>query len=98
MIRVAIPYHLRTLAQVSGEISLEVAAPVTRAAVLDALESRYPVLKGTLRDYVTGRRRDLVRFYACQEDLTHQPEDAPLPEAVASGRETYLIIGAIAGG
>ncbi len=98
MIRVAIPYHLRTLAQVSGEISLEVAAPVTRAAVLDALEARYPMLQGTIRDHVTFERRPFLRFFACEQDLTHEPADAPLPEAVARGAEPFLVVGAMAGG
>jgi hypothetical protein len=98
-LRVVLPYHLRTLAQVAGqEIALAVAAPVTMGAVLDALESRYPMLRGTIRDYGTGQRRPFLRFFACEEDWSHQPLDAELPEAVTSGREPLLIIGAIAGG
>jgi len=98
MIRVELPQHLRTLAQISGEVRLEVAAPVTQHSVLDALESRYPMLQGTIRDHVTQLRRPFLRFFACQEDLSHEPPDAPLPDAVASGTEPLLIIGAIAGG
>lgn len=98
-IRVELPFHLRNLAQVRGEVVLEVAGPVvTQRAVLDALEARYPVLRGTIRDHVTGRRRPLLRFYACSEDLSHEPPDAPLPDAVASGAEPFLVVGAIAGG
>jgi len=98
MIRVELPQHLRTLAQISGEVRLEVAAPVTQHSVLDALESRYPMLQGTIRDHVTQLRRPFLRFFACQEDLSHEPPDAPLPDEVASGIEPLLIIGAIAGG
>ena len=98
MIRVVLPYHLRTLARVEGEAQLEVASPATLGSVLDALEARYPVLRGTVRDHVTQRRRALVRFFACGEDLSNESPDAPLPEAVATGAEPYLIIGAIAGG
>jgi hypothetical protein len=98
MIRVVLPQHLRTLAKVSGEVSLEVAAPVTQRAVLDALEARYPMLLGTIRDHVTQQRRPFLRFFACEEDLSHESPDAPLPEAVASGKEPLLVIGAIAGG
>jgi hypothetical protein len=98
MIRVALPAHLRTLAGVSGEVALEVAAPVTRAAVLDALERRYPMLRGTIRDHVTAERRPFLRFFACERDLTHERADAPLPEPVAQGREPLLVVGAIAGG
>jgi sulfur-carrier protein len=97
-VRVELPFHLRTLAQVTGEISLEVAAPVTVRSVLDTLEARYPMLRGTIRDHVTLERRPFLRFFACQDDLSHQPPDTPLPEAVASGKEPLLIIGAIAGG
>ncbi len=97
-IRVEMPQHLRTLAQVKGEVQVEVASPVTVRSVLDALEAKYPVLRGTIRDHVTGQRRPFLRFFACQEDLSHDPLDAPLPEAVASGKEPLLIIGAIAGG
>ena len=98
MIRVELPQHLRALAHVSGEVKLEVAAPVTQRSVLDALEARYPMLQGTIRDHVTQQRRPFLRFFACQEDLSHEPLDAPLPAAVASGAEPFLIIGAIAGG
>ena len=97
-IRVELPFHLRNLAQVSGEVRLEVASPVTIARVLDALENRYPVLRGTIRDHDTQQRRAFLRFFACQEDLSHQSPDTPLPEEVASGKEPLLIIGAIAGG
>ena len=98
MVRVEIPAHLRTLANVSGEITLEVAGAVTQRSILDALEARYPMLCGTIRDHTTKQRRAFLRFFACAEDLSHEPPDAPLPEAVASGREPFLIIGAIAGG
>ena len=98
MIRVELPQHLRTLAHISGEVRLEVAAPVTQRSVLDALEDRYPMLQGTIRDHVTQLRRPFLRFFACQEDLSHQPPDARLPDAVAAGTEPLLIIGAIAGG
>ncbi len=98
MIRVVLPFHLRTLARVEGEVELDVKGPVTQSSVLDALEARYPVLRGTIRDHVTHKRRAFVRFFACQEDLSHEPPDTPLPEAVATGAEPYLIIGAIAGG
>ena len=97
-IRVVIPYHLRTLAQVDGELKLDVPAPVTQRAVLDALEARYPMLRGTIRDHGSDKRRPLVRFFACEEDLSHDPPDKPLPERVASGAEPFFIIGAIAGG
>ena len=98
MIRVIIPQHLRTLAQVGSEAELELDGPVTLRSVLDALEARYPMLRGTIRDQVTQQRRPFLRFFACEEDLSHQPPDAPLPEAVASGTEPFIIIGAIAGG
>jgi len=102
MIRVVLPSHLRTLAQVHDEVTLDVPGaegePVTRASVLDALEARYPMLRGTIRDHVTEQRRPYLRFFACSRDLTHEPPDAPLPEAVASGSEPFLVIGAIAGG
>ena len=98
MIRVVLPAHLRTLAQVEGEVHLAVEGPVTQRSVLDALEARYPTLRGTIRDHVTQRRRPLVRFYACKEDLSHEAPDAPLPEAVATGAEPLLIVGAMAGG
>ena len=98
MIQVVLPAHLRTLARVGSEVAVDVQAPVTQRAVLDAIEARWPVLRGTLRDQATGKRRALVRFYACGEDLSHQPPDAPLPEGVVSGREPYIVLGAIAGG
>jgi sulfur-carrier protein len=98
MIRVILPQHLRTLAQVTGEVELEVAGPVSIRTVLDALEAGYPVLRGTIRDHGTLQRRPFLRFFACEEDLSHQPPETPLPEAVAGGKEPLLIIGAIAGG
>ena len=98
MIRVALPAHLRTLAKVDGEVSLDVEGPVTQRSVLDALEARYPMLRGTIREHVTQQRRSFLRFFACDEDLSHELPDAPLPDAVASGAEPLLIIGAIAGG
>jgi hypothetical protein len=93
-----LPAHLRTLAGVAGEVTLPVEGPVTQRSVLDALEARYPMLRGTIRDHGTQRRRPFVRFFACQEDLSHEPPDAPLPEAVATGAEPFLIVGAMAGG
>ncbi len=98
MIRVVLPAHLRTLAHVNGDVELEVAGQVTQRSVLDALEARYPMLRGTIRDQVTQERRPFLRFFACEEDLSHEPPDAPLPGAVASGAEPFWIIGAIAGG
>jgi molybdopterin synthase sulfur carrier subunit len=98
MIRVELPAHLRTLARVTGEVKLEVEGQITQRSVLDALEARYPVLRGAIRDYVTQQRRPFLRFFACQEDLSHEPPDSPLPDKVASGEEPLLIIGAIAGG
>ncbi|HYG74313.1 MAG TPA: MoaD/ThiS family protein [Planctomycetota bacterium] len=98
MIRVQLPFHLRTLARVDGEVTLEVSGPVTQRTVLDALEAKFPMLRGTIRDHDTKKRRPLLRFYACSEDLSHEDMDAPLPEPVASGAEPYLIVGAIAGG
>jgi molybdopterin converting factor small subunit len=98
MIRVALPAHLRTLARVDREVTLTVATPVTLAAVLDALEARYPMLRGTIRDHTTRQRRPFVRFFACTEDLSHEPPDTPLPAAVARGEEPLLIVGAMAGG
>jgi sulfur-carrier protein len=98
MIRVVLPFHLRTLAHVEGEVELEVNGPVTQRSIVDALEVRYPMLCGTIRDHVTQQRRAFVRFFACEEDLSHESPDAPLPEAVASGAEPFLVIGAIAGG
>jgi len=98
MIRVALPTHLRTLAHVGGEVQLDVQGAVTQRSVLDALEAAYPMLCGAIRDHVTLKRRPFIRFFACEEDLSHEPPDAPLPEAVASGREPFLVVGAIAGG
>jgi hypothetical protein len=98
MIRVILPPHLRGLAHVKGEVELEVAGPVTQRSVVDALEARYPMLSGTIRDHVTQQRRPFLRFFACAEDLSHESPDAPLPDAVASGAEPLLILGAIAGG
>jgi len=98
MIRVVLPQHLRTLARVDGEVKLEVQGAITQRSVLDALESSYPMLRGTIRDHVTQKRRAFVRFFACEEDLSHEPPDAPLPEPVATGEEPFLIVGAIAGG
>jgi molybdopterin synthase sulfur carrier subunit len=98
MIRVWLPAHLRTLARVSGEVELEIAGSVTQRSILDALEIRYPVLRGTIRDHVTQQRRPLVRFFVCSEDVSHEVPDAPLPDAVVSGAEPFLILGAIAGG
>ena len=98
MIRVVLPAHLRTLAQVDGEVKLEVAGQVTQRSVLDALEARYPVLRGTIRGHDGGPRRAFVRFFACEEDLSHERPDDPLPQAVATGAEPYLIVGAMAGG
>jgi hypothetical protein len=98
MIRVALPYHLRTLARVDGEVELEVASPVTLRSVLDALEARYPVLRGTVRDHGTLKRRPFVRFFACKEDLSLEPPETTLPDEVATGMEPFLIVGAMAGG
>ena len=98
MIRVALPLHLRTLAGVDGDIELDVQGEVTRRSILDALETRYPMLRGTIRDHVAGERRPFLRFFACGEDVTHEAADAPLPQAIASGAETFYVIGAIAGG
>ena len=98
MIRVELPYHLRNLAKIDGQVQLEVQGIATLNSVLDVLETRYPVLEGTIRDHVTKQRRPFLRFFACEEDLSHESQDAPLPEAVASGREPLLVIGAIAGG
>lgn len=98
MVRVILPQHLRTLARVSGEVPLEVKGPVTQRAVLDALEARYPVLRGTVRDHVTLKRRPFVRFFACEQDLSHESPDTPLPDAVVTGSEPFLIVGAMAGG
>jgi len=98
MIRVVLPQHLRTLAHVGNEVALDVKGPVTQRAVLDAVETAYPMLRGTIRDHTTLKRRAFIRFFACQEDLTHESPDAPLPDEVASGKEPFLVIGAIAGG
>lgn len=98
MIRVVLPAHLRTLAKVNGEVELDVAGQVTQCSILDALEARYPVLRGTIRDHRTGQRRAFVRFFACERDLSHEQPDAPLPEAVSRGAEPFLIVGAMAGG
>jgi molybdopterin converting factor small subunit len=98
MIRVVLPAHLRTLAHVDGEVKLDVESPVTQRAVLDALEASYPMLRGTIRDHVTQQRRAFVRFFACEQDVSHEPPDAPLPETIARGAEPFLIVGAMAGG
>ena len=98
MIRVVLPAHLRALARVNGEVELQMEGQVTQRSVLGALEARYPMLRGTIREHVTQRRRPFVRFFACEQDLSHEPPDAPLPGAVASGAEPFLIIGAMAGG
>lgn len=98
MIRVELPAHLRALARLDGEVVIEVDGCVTQRAVLDALEARYPALRGTIRDYATGRRRSHLRFFGCQEDLSHDPPDAPLPDPIAAGVEPFLVVGAIAGG
>ena len=98
MIRVVLPAHLRALARVDGEVKLDVHGPATVRSVLDALEARYPMLRGTIRDQVTHRRRAFVRFFACEQDLSHEPPDTPLPEAVATGAEPFLVVGAMAGG
>ncbi len=98
MIRVKLPTHLRNLARVTGEVQLEVEGPVTQRTVLDALEAKYPMLRGTIREHGTLKRRSLVRFFACEQDLSQESPDAPLPAAVAEGREPYLIVGAMAGG
>ena len=98
MIRVVLPYHLRTLAQVGGEVAVAVAGRATQGAVLDALEARYPMLRGTIRDHVTRKRRAFLRFFACEQDLSYEPADAPLPDAVASGAEPFFVVGAVAGG
>ena len=98
MIRVVLPAHLRTLARVSGEVKLDVEGPVTQRTILEALEARFPMLRGTIRDHTTHKRRPFVRFFACEQDFSLEPPDAPLPDAVASGAEPFLIVGAIAGG
>ena len=98
MVRVVLPAHLKRLAKVDGEVALEVPPPVTARAVVEALEAAHPPLVGTIRDHLTKKRRPLVRYFACQEDVSHEPDDAPLPDAVASGAEPFLVVGAIAGG
>ena len=98
MIRVVLPQHLRTLAHVGSEVTIEVEGPATQRSVLEAIEARYPMLRGTIRDHITQQRRPFLRFFACEEDLSHEAPDAPLPDAVTSGKEPFLIIGAIAGG
>ena len=98
MIRIVLPAHLRTLARVDGEVTLDVAGPVTVGSLLDALENRHPMLRGTIRDHATQRRRPFIRFFACEQDLSHEPSDTPLPDAVATGAEPFLIVGAMAGG
>ena len=98
MVRVVIPPHLRTLAHVDGEVQLEVQGPVTIGSILDTLEARYPMLRGTIRDHGTLQRRAFLRFFACEQDLSHDSPDAPLPDAVASGKEPFIVLGAIAGG
>ena len=98
MIRVVLPYHLRNLAKVDGEVEFDLQGTVTQRSLLDALENRYPVLRGTIRDHVTRQRRPFVRFYACQQDLSHIPPDDPLPDSVARGTEPFLVVGALAGG
>ncbi|KAA0227523.1 MoaD/ThiS family protein [bacterium] len=98
MIRVILPYHLRTLAQVGSEVQLDIVGPVTQRSVLDTLEARYPMLRGTIRDHVTLQRRPFLRYFACEEDLSLESPDAPLPEAVASGKEPFIVLGSIAGG
>ncbi|HEV8346665.1 MAG TPA: MoaD/ThiS family protein [Vicinamibacterales bacterium] len=98
MIRVVLPAHLRTLARVNGEVELDVEGQATQRSVLDALEARYPMLRGTIRDHVTERRRPFLRFFACEEDLSHEMPDAPLPDAVVRGAEPFLVVGAMAGG
>src|SRR5689334_9380901 len=98
MVRVLLPFHLRNLAHVGSEVTIEIEGPITQRSVLDTLETRYPMLRGTIRDHVTQERRAFLRFFACEEDLSHNSPDEPLPEAVASGKEPFIVIGAIAGG
>lgn len=98
MIRLILPPHLRTLAHISGDVEIEVTGPVTQRSILDALEARYPMLRGTIRDHQTQQRRAFLRFFACEEDLSHESPDAPLPDPVSSGKEPFIVIGAIAGG
>jgi molybdopterin synthase sulfur carrier subunit len=98
MIRVTLPAHLRKLAHIDGEVSLEIAGQITQRSILDALEARYPMLRGTIREHVSGKRRAFVRFFACGEDLSHESPDTPLPEAIATGAQPFMVVGAIAGG
>ena len=98
MIRIILPYHLRTLAHIEGDLMLEVPPPITQRSILDAIEARFPMLQGTIRDHGSDKRRPMIRFFACNEDLSHESPDTPLPEAVASGKEAFWIVGAIAGG
>ena len=98
MIRVVLPHHLRKLARVDGEVQLDVEGPITQRSILDVLEARYPVLRGTIRDHITQERRAFVRFFACEQDLSHDPPDTPLPDAVATGDESFVVLGAMAGG
>jgi sulfur-carrier protein len=98
MVRVALPFHLQKLAKVDGEVELDVSGPVTQRSILDALEARYPMLRGTIRDHVTQKRRAFVRFFACEQDLSHDSPDTPLPDAIAAGAESFVIMGAMAGG
>jgi|SRR5215213_10210198 len=98
MIRIIIPYHLKTLSGISGEVQLDVPEPITLRSILEALEIRYPMLRGTIRDHTTGKRRDFIRFYACEQDFSNDPPDTPLPEKIARGAEPLLVVGAIAGG
>ena len=98
MIQVVLPPHLRTLARVSGKVALEIEGPVTQRSILDALEAKYPALRGTIRDHATRQRRPFIRFFACEEDWSNEPPDAPLPDAVVTGTEPFLIVGAMAGG
>ena len=98
MVRVTLPLHLRTLAHVAGEVTLEVAAPVTQRSILDALEQKYPMLRGTIREHGTQKRRDFLRYFACEEDFSIAPPDAPLPDAIATGKEPFMVVGAISGG
>src|SRR2546428_4872755 len=98
MIRIVLPFHLRKLARIDGEVQLHIEGPITQRSVLDALEARYPMLRGTIRDHVTKKRRAFVRFFACEQDLSHELPEAPLPDAVATGAEPFVILGALAGG